>query len=151
VSVTAAPNNGFNFAGWTDDNGAQVSTNPTYSFTAPAAGGNLAQSTLVIPLVANFMPVPLIQVANGVQFSIVISGPGGDLNGSYNGPYGTVTGTGGNEKGVIIIGTLHNLPTVNPTGFALGNGPTDIPLGNGVIEVEAIKPPATSLATGSFY
>jgi hypothetical protein len=97
------------------------------------------------------MPVPLIQVANGVQFSIVISGPGGDLNGSYNGPYGTVTGTGGNEKGVIIIGTLHNLPTVNPTGFALGNGPTDIPLGNGVIEVEAIKPPATSLATGSFY
>jgi hypothetical protein len=52
VSVSATPNAGYNFANWTE-NGAVVSTSPTYNFTA----------TSTRSLAANFVPYPKVTLS----------------------------------------------------------------------------------------
>jgi hypothetical protein len=140
---------GLNFIGWTNDNGTVVSTSPTYSFTAPTYGDDSVQSTLIIPLEANFEPVPTITVVNGEQFTIVISQPSNGLTGTYNGSYGTLTALG-MPGGLILEGTLKNISTVTD----LFGAPTvvEIPIGNGEISVIAVNSASTTLdSSGSFY
>ncbi len=48
VTLTATPNTGYNFVNWTK-NGTQVSTNPTYTFTATSDGTYVAHFQMIPP------------------------------------------------------------------------------------------------------
>jgi hypothetical protein len=84
---------------------------------------------------------PLITVVNGAPFSVTVDNTYGTLTGT-NATYG-ITGTDNGNGGNVITGTL--------SGLTIGT-PIDVPLGCGVIEVEAVNPPSTTLDnTKSFY
>lgn len=133
VTVTATSNTGYNFVNWTDENGASVSISPTYSYPMGTA------DTILVANFQNAPIIPTITVVNGVQFSVTVRNTYGTLTGT-NSTYG-VTGTAsGNDT--VITGTLTGLSTT---------APTDIPLGNGTIEIKAVNPPSTTLVHASFY
>lgn len=133
VQVTATPNSGYDFTGWTDASGTQVSAAASYSFTMGTAATTLS---------ANFQSIPVITVVNGVSFSVTVNDTGGTLTGT-NTTYGTLTSIAGGNNGNVISGTLSGLSTTTPT---------DIHLGSGTIEVQAVSPPSTTLdKSRSFY
>ena len=128
---------GYNFLGWTDESGALVSSNATYSFTMGTTGRTL---------VGNFQKAPVITVVNSLPFSITIYNTNGALTGTYNGPYGSITSIAdGNNN--IITGTLQGLPTTGQTTICLGTSLTAVTL-----DFQAVNPPSTTLdSSKSFY
>lgn len=90
--------------------------------------------------VTSAMGTPVIKVVNGVPFSVTIDNTFGTLTGT-NTTYGTLTGAA-SGNGNVISGTLSELSTSTLTY---------IPLGSGIIEVQAVNPPTTTVQNPSFY
>jgi len=90
--------------------------------------------------VTSALGTPVITVVNGVLFSVTIDNTFGTLTGT-NTTYGTLTGAA-SGNGNIISGTLTGLSTSTLTY---------IPLGTGMIEVQAVNPPTTTVQSPSFY
>lgn len=90
--------------------------------------------------VTSALGTPVIKVVNGVPFSVTIDNTFGTLTGT-NTTYGTLTGVA-SGNGNVISGTLSGLSTSTLTY---------IPLGAGIIEVQAVSPPSTTVLNPSFY
>lgn len=134
VVLTAVPEDGWNFVGWTDGSGRLLNASSlSYSFTMDNACHTL---------MAKFRPVPEITVKNCVAFTVTLNDTGGVLTGTYGGTYGTVTAIAGGSNGNIISGTLN--------GLSAGT-PVEIPLGGGIIRAKAAAPPSTTVDNPSFY